>query len=338
MMSAQYLDAWTHTLTLSNIRRGELVCILVGDGSQSATAEAASLAASMLGAIVFKMELGESNSKMAGESTAYQGPTALSGNVAAKDALKRTDLIIDLMGMDRGGEQADILAYGTRVLLVKEPPEILMRLLPAAEDRDNVRKAAEHLSGAKQMRVTSPSGTNMSVRLGEYPLLVQYGFADEPGRWDHWPSAFVAAWPNEGSADGHVVLSPGDCILPFKSYVQTPITLEISDGYIRNISGDFDARYLRDYMDSFDDPEGYAISHLGWGLLSGAHWTALGMYDKRQTNAMEARSFSGNFMFSTGPNSEAGGDRHTPCHLDIPMLDCSVWLDDKPVVSNGHLV
>jgi 2,5-dihydroxypyridine 5,6-dioxygenase len=48
------------------------------------------------------------------------------------------------------------------------------------------------------------------------------------------------------------------------------------------------------------------------------------MYDKRQSNGLESRSFAGNFMFSTGPNAEAGGTRHTPCHLDIPMMDCSV--------------
>lgn len=338
MISARYLDAWKHTLTLSKLRRGELVCVLVGDAAHPATIDAAVLSASMLGATVFKMELGEANAKLAGESTAYQGPTALSGNRAAVEALRNCDLVIDLMGMDRGSEQAEILASGTRVLLVKEPPDVLMRLLPKPEDRDMVRKAADRLSSAKQMKVTSEAGTELSAELGEYPLLVQYGYVDEPGRWDHWPSAFVAAWPNEASAQGRVILSPGDSILPFKSYVRTPISLEIRDGYIREISGDFDARYLRDYIDSFNDPEGYAVSHLGWGLHSRAHWTALGMYDKRQTNAMDARSFSGNFQFSTGPNSEAGGNRHTPCHLDIPMLDCSVYLDGRPVAIGGRLV
>lgn len=338
MLSARYLDAWKHTLTLSKLRPGEVLCILVGEASSPVTVEAASLSAAMLGATVFRMELGEAKAAIAGESTALQGPTALTGNRAAVEALKHSDFVIDLMGMDRGSEQAEILATGTRILLVKEPPDVLMRMLPRAEDGAAVRRAADRLGAAKQMRVTSPTGTDMTVQLGEYPLLVQYGYVDEPGRWDHWPSAFVAAWPNEKSANGRVVLSPGDAILPFKSYVRTPILLDISAGYVSNIEGELDARYLRDYMDSFADPEGYAVSHLGWGLHSRAHWTALGMYDKRQTNAMDARSFSGNFMFSTGPNSEGGGSRHTPCHLDIPMLDCSVYLDGEAVAVDGRLV
>jgi 2,5-dihydroxypyridine 5,6-dioxygenase len=118
--------------------------------------------------------------------------------------------------------------------------------------------------------------------------------------------------------------------------VRTPIRLTIRDGYIREIDGDFDAEYLREYMARFDDVEGYAISHLGWGLHAQAHWTTLGMYDKRQTAAMDARSFYGNFMFSTGPNARAG--RHTACHLDIPMRNCSVHVDGAPMVIKGDVV
>ena len=339
MVTLKFLEAWKHVLQLCNLRAGELVCVLVGDASHPDSVEAARLSAQMMGARLFKLELGEAPAaKIAGESTATQGPTALSGNRGAVEALKHSDLVIDLMGIDRGREQTEILATGTRILLVKEPPDVLMRLLPRPEDRIAVRAAADRLTRAKIMHVTSKTGTHLTVGLGEFPVLVQYGYADEPGRWDHWPSAFAAGWPNEGTAKGRVILSPGDCILPFKSYVRSPIALDIEGGYIRHIVGDLDARYLRDYMDSFHDPEGYAVAHLGWGVHSRAHWTMLGMYDKRQTNAMDARSFSGNFMFSTGPNAEAGGNRHTPCHLDIPMLDCSVALDGKPATIDGRVV
>jgi 2,5-dihydroxypyridine 5,6-dioxygenase len=275
---------------------------------------------------------------MAGDSTAYYAPTALTGNIPAMEAMKRADLVIDLMGMYRGSEQEEILAAGTRIILVKEPPEVFMRLMPSEDDRRRVLAAYKVLGSAKTMHITSDAGTDLSVKLGEYNCLVQYGFADEPGRWDHCPSAFIAIWPDERSANGTVVLNSGDMILPFKSYVQTPIHLTIKDGYISEINGDLDARYLRDYMAMFKDQEGYAVSHLGWGLHKKAHWTALGMYDKRQTNAMDARSFYGCFMFSTGPNAEGGGMRHTPCHLDIPMLDCSVSVDGVPMVVKGDVV
>lgn len=99
-----------------------------------------------------------------------------------------------------------------------------------------------------------------------------------------------------------------------------------------------DAQYLREYMASFNDPEGYAVAHLGWGLSRKALWTSLGMFDKVHTNGMEARSFAGNFMFSTGQNADIGGTRHTACHLDIPMAECSVFLDDVQVVKDGTVL
>jgi 2,5-dihydroxypyridine 5,6-dioxygenase len=337
-VSPLLISGWREVLKLSRVTAEEEVVQLLGPESAPAHVEASRLAVASLGARLVTVSLGEGQPKLGGDSTAYYGPTALNGNRAAIAALKEADFVIDLMGIYRGAEQEEILQTGTRILLVKEPPEIFLRMRPVAADRTLVKAAEARLKTARRMKVTSAAGTNLELEWGEYPCLVQYGFADEPGRWDHCPSAFIARWPNEGSSNGTVVLNCGDVIMPFKQYVRDPITLRIEAGFVRSIEGGFDARYLRDYMAMFNDPDAYAVSHLGWGLHSRAHWTGLGMYDKRQSNGLESRSFSGNFMFSTGPNAEAGGTRHTPCHLDIPMMDCSVYVDEAPVVIDGKVV
>ena len=95
---------------------------------------------------------------------------------------------------------------------------------------------------------------------------------------------------------------------------------------------------MREFIESYDDRDGFAMSHVGWGLQPRASWTALGMMDKAQTNGNDGRSYYGNFMFSTGPNDDAGGPRDTLCHLDIPMRNCSVWLDDEPMVLKGEVI
>lgn len=331
---------WREVLRLCDLDDSETVVVLVGEDSDPRNAAAASATVLGLGCRMVRLELGRNApaKAMGGERAANWGPTALTGNRAAIEAMKHADLVIDLMGVDRGTEQQEILDAGTRVLLVKEPPEILARIMPSRDDKRRTLAAASRLGTAKAMRVTSEAGTDLRVALGDYSVLIEYGFAEEPGRWDHWPSGFVATWPNEGSANGRVVLDRGDIILPFKDYVRTPIILTIRGGYIREIEGEFDADYLRDYMATFDDPEGYAVSHLGWGLQPKAQWTALGMYDKRQTNAMDARSFYGNFMFSTGANLEGGGSRHTLCHLDLPMRNCSLSLDGDVMLAKGVVV
>ncbi|MDT8870296.1 hypothetical protein RAA17_01500 [Komagataeibacter rhaeticus] len=58
------------------------------------------------------------------------------------------------------------------------------------------------------MRVTSAMGTDATFALGDYPMLEEYGFVDAPGRWDHWPSGFLATWSNEGSAEGRSCSRP----------------------------------------------------------------------------------------------------------------------------------
>jgi 2,5-dihydroxypyridine 5,6-dioxygenase len=51
-----------------------------------------------------------------------------------------------------------------------------------------------------------------------------------------------------------------------------------------------------------------------------------------------ARVFPGNFLFSTGPNSQGGGNRTTRGHYDVPMRDCTVMLDGKTIIERGRLV
>jgi len=134
MPSLKLLEAWRQTLALSRLAPGETAVILAGPIADPANLAAAKLAAGEAGARTLAIELGEAPTiRLAGESTAHYGPTALTGNRAAVEAMKSADMVIDLMGIDRGSEQREILEAGTRILLVKEPPEVLMRLVPTPE-------------------------------------------------------------------------------------------------------------------------------------------------------------------------------------------------------------
>jgi 2,5-dihydroxypyridine 5,6-dioxygenase len=223
-------------------------------------------------------------------------------------------------------------------LLAVEPPEVLVRTVPTEADRARVLAASERLKKAKTMRVVSAAGTDVTFELGEFPTISEYGYVDEPGRWDHWPSGFLFTFANEGGSNGTIVVDTGDIVLPQKSYTTAPIKLTIEKGYARKIEGGIDAQLLAEYMATFKDPEAYAMSHIGWGLQPRCHWSTLAMYDKEQTIAMDARAFEGNFLFSLGPNNEAGGKRTTACHIDIPLRNCTVMLDGEVVVDKGKVV
>ncbi|MBD8709892.1 2,5-dihydroxypyridine 5,6-dioxygenase [Pseudomonas sp. CFBP 13711] len=329
-----------HVLKLSKVDATQSVAVLKSHYSDGRTVRAAMDAAQRLGANVYAVELPSFNhpKAMGNDMTAYCGDTALTGNIAAQRALEAADLIVDTMMLLHSPEQEQILKTGTRILLAVEPPEVLARMLPTVADKERVLAAEQVLKAARSIQVKSRAGSDFRAQLGQYPSVTEYGFADEPGRWDHWPSGFLFSWPNEETAEGTLVIDVGDIVLPFKTYSREQITLEIDKGFITGIHGGFEAEYLRDYLKYFNDPEVYGISHIGWGLQPRAQWTAMGLHDKNDGMCMDARAFYGNFLFSTGPNTEVGGTRKTPCHLDIPLRRCDIYLDDQAVVLAGEVV
>ncbi|WP_150301307.1 2,5-dihydroxypyridine 5,6-dioxygenase [Pseudomonas profundi] len=336
---SQFTRMFEDVLTLSKVDSSQSVAILKSHYSNERTVRAAMDAALRLGASAYIVELPSFNhpKAMGNDMTAYCGDTALTGNLAAQRALEAADLIVDTMMLLHSPEQEQILKTGTRILLAVEPPEVLARMLPTLQDKQRVESAAKVLSEAKSIVVQSGAGSDFRASLGQYPTVTEYGFADAPGRWDHWPSGFLFSWPNEESAEGVLVLDVGDILLPFKNYCRERITLEIEKGFITSIHGGFEAEYLREYMVYFNDPEVYGISHIGWGLQPRAQWTAMGLYDKNDGMCMDARAFEGNFLFSTGPNTEVGGSRKTPCHMDIPLRNCDILIDGKAVVNAGKI-
>jgi 2,5-dihydroxypyridine 5,6-dioxygenase len=331
---------WREVLALCRVRSGETVVVLTGESSHPQNIDGAMRAAMSLSARAFRLDLPPvpPRGPIGGDRTTFLGVTPLTGHRLATDVLKQADMVVDLIGLLHSPEQIEILGAGTRMLMAIEPPEILAQMMPSADDKRRVMAADSRLRQARAMRVTSKSGTDLTLALGQFAPLPEYGYADEPGHWDHWPSGFISTWPNEGSARGRVVIDTGDMLFPFKMYVASPIVLEISGGFIRSIEGGFEATYLRRHIDAYRDPNAYGVAHVGWGLQPKAKWTGLGMRDKAQSLGMDGRAYYGNFLFSTGPNAEAGGSNSSSCHVDIPMANCSVYLDDEPMTLDGDVV
>ncbi|MGE3813550.1 MAG: leucyl aminopeptidase [Candidatus Nanopelagicales bacterium] len=337
MDQSLFNDICRRQLELSGVHEGETVAVLTRGDERAAYASAFMWAAQQLGAQTFHLRL----PPPATASGAWAvGDSGLAGNRHAVETLKNVDMLIDCTFLLFSPEQFEIQAAGTRILTAVEPAPLLARLMPTPELRERVETAAELLAKARTLRITSPHGTDVTYQLGVYPTMSEYGYTDQPGRWDHWPAAFVFTGAADDGVDGTIVLAPGDVLLPFNTYVQTPVQITIEHGFIRDIRGGagstgLDADLLRSYIESFHDPRGYGMSHVGWGLDERAHWHGLTQFGGGM--GMELRSFYGNVMFSIGPNNELGGPNNTACHLDIPMRANTLHLDDELIVDAGEL-
>jgi len=320
---------------LWQVAAGEVVGILTDPASPRAYVEASRGAASALGAQAFEISVG---------AIGWDTPTPIKGMGAGVPAIAHQSPLLDAVtaALSKASFVVDLVpetlihvelrgaltAAGARVLTIVEPPDALERMISSPRLKGEVEAVRERLVGARTLRVTSAAGTDVAYNLEQTPPFTQYGYSDRAGKWDHWPSALAVIYPTDGSAQGRVVLSPGDIVFPFKRYVETPVHLAITDGYVVGIEGGVDAQLIQDYLDSWEEPEVFAVSHVGFGLHPRAQWSALAFYEKDDVMGMDGRCFRGNFLFSTGPNRYTG--RLVEAHLDIPMRGCEVLLDDQP--------
>ena len=336
--TATFIELCTRELELCGVCEGETMVVLSQGEDRPEYVEAFLAAGQRCGANSLHLRLPNASSATTGEVGVWTvGQTPLKGNRPAVEMLKRADVVIDTLFLLFSDELSEIREAGTRILTCIEPVDLLARLFPTEELRARTDAAAALLEEAQTLRFTNDVGTNVTYKLGDYPVLTQYGIADAPGRWDHWPSGgMVVTGGADTGVDGEVVAAPGDIVLPFKIYLQASVGFTIRAGRITDIEGGVEAELIREYMRDFDDEDAYGISHIGWGLDERAKWTALAT-DKRG-HGMELRAFWGNVLFSTGPNQQFGGPNKTSCHLDIPMRRCSLWLDDLLVIDRGSIV
>ncbi len=335
-IEAEKLDLFTRELQLCAVKPGETVVVLTADDEWREHAQIFMVAAANLGAKAFNLNVRRGQANAVG----VQGRHPLVDNELAMRTLKSASLVIDMVGLLFSREQAQIQAAGARILRVMEPFHILRQMFPTEDLRRRVEQAKAMMEKARKLRFTSAAGTDITYQLGQYPVISEYGYTDEPGRWDHFPSGFAFTQGNDGGIEGSVVLQPGDVLCAFKKYVESPIRLRVEKGMVVEVAGEgLDADLVRSYIESFHDPRAYAISHIGWGLNEKARWYQFAVTrDLASEHVMNALSFYGNVLFSLGPNLEVGGSNDTACHLDLPMRRCSLWLDDVQVLRDGDVI
>ncbi|WP_149541406.1 M29 family metallopeptidase [Siccirubricoccus phaeus] len=339
-IEAPWLAAFEAVLRLCAATPGLPVCLLAETQSRALNLELAELAALRLGCRPFRCVLPTPAQAAPVPVRSTGASRALQGHPAALAALRASPLIIDLTleGLLHAPELKEILAAGSRVMMVSnEHPEALARLVPRPEDEARVKAAVKRARAAREMRVTSAAGTDLTVAMAGAVTAGVWGWTDRPGTVAHWPGGVVVSFPRAGSVNGTLVLDAGDVNLTFKRYLERPVRLTLAEDHVTAIEGEgTDAELMRRYWAAWGDRAAYAVSHVGWGLNERARYEALAMYDQRDTNGTELRAFAGNFLFSTGANEFAG--RFTEGHFDLPVRGCTIALDGEAVVVEGRLV
>jgi 2,5-dihydroxypyridine 5,6-dioxygenase len=325
-------------LELCNVKKGETIAVVTDLGTRREFVMSAFAAAEDLEADIYELCV-----NLIPGWTKVGVPTIgkCKGTV---EALKAADMILIFHTPLFSSWLKDVRDAGTRVMMVIDSPDDLFELQSPPGLKEAVLHAHERLAKTKKVRVTSKAGTDLTYACGEYPVMSQYGYADLPGRFDHWGAGHVHTFPNEGSASGQVVIETGDIvILPYCRYVADQVKLVVREGFITSIEGGLDAKLMQSWLEDnrtgSEDRDPFAVSHLGWGMNPQARWNWLALKgDTPERSRAAARVFPGNFLFSTGPNAEGGGTRRTKGHYDVPMRDCTIALDGNVIIRDGRIV
>jgi len=335
---AKLTRLYVEQFKLSAVSKGETVAVVSDLGTRREYVQSAFAAAEELGADIYELCV----NSLPGWTRV--GVPTIGQCKGTLEAVCAADLIVIFHVPLFSRWLKTVMDGGTRVLMIIDAPDALAELMSPPGLKEACKHAEALYRKTRSVRVYSDAGTDLAYSCGEYPVMTQWGYADERGHFDHWGAGHIHTFPNEGSAHGTVVMQPGDIvILPYCRYVADPVTLTVREGHVVNIEGGLDAKLMRDWLadgkSGADDRDPYAVSHLGWGMNPQALWYGIALNgDEPEVSRAAARTFPGNFLFSTGPNSQGGGKRTTRGHYDVPMRDCSIELDGRVVVKDGRIV
>lgn len=237
----------------------------------------------------------------------------------------------------------------TRWIYLMMPIHLQMQYFPTKERAEKTLKGAKIMHRTKEIRITSDAGSDFTVRKIGRPGHAQYGIADYPGRWDNFGYGCVACGPEEYTAEGTIVLEPGDIIpdLDLFPVLTESIKLTFKGGYVTKVDGQFLAKRFRTLLASFGEKEAYGTSHIGFGTHEKA---TLG---QATTDDIENyhHNAAGSVLFSLGANYGHGlggpgtkysglgeTQRKAKSHTHFALFNNSFFCDGEKVVDKGQLL
>lgn len=301
-------------LSLGNLRSGERVCVV----SDTGTREVGELLATIAGD--------------AGSAVAHHvvAPYPIHGteppaHVAA--AMSESDLILGVTEKSMAHTQARVRACdrGARYLSL---PEYSLDMLghPAMridfkEHARRARAVADMLTGANEIRVVSPSGTDIMLQASDRIANFCPGYVDSDHRLGSPPDIESNISPIEDASEGIAVID-GSIAYPGFGKLETPVRLTITRGRITRMDGDASVvRALEELFARYPD-NARVLAEFGIGFNPEA---------KLCGNMLMDEGCFGTFHFGFGSNATVGGKNKVSFHLDFVFYANEFHLDGKVV-------
>lgn len=184
---------------------------------------------------------------------------------------------------------------------------------------------AQVLTEAREVRITTPSGTNLQLNVEHRQGYLDVGTILTKGSSGNLPGgeAFIA--PIEGETQGILVFEQS---LAGWGKLNSPIEVCIKGGRVASIRGGREAQWLRDTL-AENGSSAEVVAELGIGtnpraVLSG--------------NILEDEKVKGTAHVALGSNFSFGGKNESNLHLDGMLLKPTILADGKEIIVDGVLL
>lgn len=195
-------------------------------------------------------------------------------------------------------------------------------------DYDALYEEGKYLSAiwetAQSIHVTSPAGTDLKAPIAGEKVIIECGFATEPGLEAAFSDGEVSQMPRVNTAEGVIVV---DGPIAHIGQPDSPIALKVEKGRVISVSGDCrQADELRHIIETIEDAAN--IAEIGIGLNPMC---------RRNGDFEEEKKARGYIHIAIGDNVFYGGDVQCAVHMDMVIHSPTVTMDGRLVVDRGQV-
>ena len=185
-------------------------------------------------------------------------------------------------------------------------------------DYESIAAACEDLltqvTDATEIRVTSPSGTDLTIEPGDREWLADTGIVHEPGAMSNLPAGEIFVSPETG--DGRYVVD--GTMMPHGRLDGRTLAFTVEDGLVTDIEDD----EIREMVETAADEVGqdaYNLAELGIGANVGV--------TELVGSVLLDEKAAGTVHVAIGDDAGIGGDVDAPIHLDGIITNPTVYAD-----------
>jgi leucyl aminopeptidase (aminopeptidase T) len=255
------------------------------------------------------------------ELNGQEPPPPVPATMAAVDAV----LAVTTKSITHTAARRAATAAGARVATMPGITEdCLIRTMNADYDAIAARtvRVTRLLSRARVARLTTRRGTDITLPIGGIEAIPSTGLIREPGQWGNLPSGEAYLRPEEGKAEGVVVV---DGSLAGIGTVRIPVRITVKAGFAVDITGGDEAARFAAQLDKVGR-QARNVAELGVGTNDRAVLTG---------KILEDEKILGTVHVAFGNNASMGGTVDIPFHVDGIILDPTLELDGESILRDG---